>query len=62
MNNTFLHYCNDWDQMIIDMLDGEIECCTCFNDIVNWHLVAIERHLYNKDCYWEGNKLVWQYD
>lgn len=26
----YLHYCRDWDFLLIDKSDGEFEACTCF--------------------------------
>ena len=26
----FLHWCPDWDFLLIDKGDSEFECCTCF--------------------------------
>lgn len=33
----FLHFCQDWDFMLIDQTDPEFECCTC-----NFHPVHFD--------------------
>ena len=29
--NPTLHFCSDWDFMLIDKRDDEFECCHCFD-------------------------------
>lgn len=41
MNNCcyygkYLHYCYDWDEMLICECCPEIESCLCFSDTICW--------------------------
>jgi len=29
----YLHWCPEWDGMLIDEKDPEFECCACFPDV-----------------------------
>lgn len=31
LTGKYLHYCNDWDFMILDETCPEFECCTCYS-------------------------------
>jgi len=33
--SKFEHECIDWDGLLIDINSPEIECCTCYSDVVN---------------------------
>lgn len=43
-NQSFRHYCHEWDGLLIDINSPEIECCLCYSNIVSFSLVGVYRH------------------
>ncbi len=59
--NKFLHYCSDWDFLLIDETDSEIESCTCYSEIVSWYLVGLYRHLETGDVIIKNGEYEWKF-